>query len=483
MYLEHYGLADPPFRITPHTEFFYHGANRGATLEALVYAIQHGEGLVKVVGEVGAGKTMLCRVLMEKLPSHVDIVYLANPSMSKEEILLTIAADLKLSLQGDRPPALIRALQDALIERFAAGRQVVLLIDEAHAMPEESLEEVRLLSNLEHGHDKLLQIVLFGQPELDDKLASPWMRQLRERITHSFALAPLRQTDVGEYLMFRLRTAGYKGPDLFTPKAVQLIAAESEGLTRRINILADKALIASFANGRHQVDKAEAQAAIKDSAFRQMPGRRRARPLAGAGLLLAGLLLGGLGAYGLTRHAARAALPAPAAPAAVVHTTAAPVTATPPATTVTAAATAPTSAPAAPAAAAPVAPPPAHDAAPTPLAPRLESRLSATEQIFAQQADGTYTILLAFVPDVGQGGMNHTLDQAARRLPLDSLYVYRASARNGQAYLGLTYGLFQNKASAAGAMGLLPAELQHSRPVLRTVGSIRAEQPESNKKS
>jgi len=164
MYLEHYGLTEPPFRITPHTEFFYQGANRGATLEALQYAILHGEGLVKVTGEVGAGKTMLCRVLMERLPANIDTVYLANPSLSKDEILLAIADDLHLDLNTARAKVLIRALQEALIARYAEGRQVVVLIDEAHAMPEESLEEVRLLSNLEHGHHKLMQIVLFASP-------------------------------------------------------------------------------------------------------------------------------------------------------------------------------------------------------------------------------------------------------------------------------------------------------------------------------
>ncbi|MBV8658686.1 MAG: AAA family ATPase [Burkholderiales bacterium] len=466
MYLDHYGLADPPFRITPHTEFFYDGANRGATLEALIYAIQHGEGLVKVVGEVGAGKTMLCRVLMEKLPAHVDIVYLANPSMSKEEILLTIAADLKISLEGDRPPALIRALQNALIERFAAGRQVVLLIDEAHAMPAESLEEVRLLSNLEHGHDKLLQIVLFGQPELDEKLALQSMRQLRERITHGFELAPLRQTDVGEYLMFRLRTAGYKGPDLFTAKAVQMIATESEGLTRRINILADKALIASFANGRHQVDKAEAQAAIKDSAFRQMPSRQRTSRAIAGGMLLAGLLLGGVGVYALTRHPAQAA--APTHSAAVIAVATQPAAPRPAAT-----------APASTTVAAPQPSPLAPTSSSAPSSP-LDTRLAETEHVFAAQPDTTYTILLSFVPDTGRG-MAHLLNQASRKLPLDSLYVYRANARSGQSSLGLTYGLFNNKASAVGALSLLPADLQQSHPVLRTIGGIRAELPKTDK--
>ena len=167
MYLEHFGLTEAPFKITPHTEFFFSGASRGETLEALLYSITSGEGIVKVTGEVGSGKTMLCRVLMERLPTTVETIYLAVPSLSRDEMLATIAGDLDLETQGISTTKLIRSLQERLIEIHAEGRQVVALIDEAHAMPLETLEEIRLLSNLETSHSKLMQIVLFGQPELD----------------------------------------------------------------------------------------------------------------------------------------------------------------------------------------------------------------------------------------------------------------------------------------------------------------------------
>ena len=192
MYLEHFGLREAPFRITPHTEFFFSGANRGATLEALLYAITAGEGMVKVTGEVGSGKTMLCRVLMERLPETVEIIYLAVPSLTRDEMLAAIAEDLGLETTGANTTKLIRMLQEKLIEVHGSGKQVVALIDEAHAIPLATLEEVRLLSNLETGTEKLLQLVLFGQPELDQHLALPNMRQLRERITHSFMLLPRR---------------------------------------------------------------------------------------------------------------------------------------------------------------------------------------------------------------------------------------------------------------------------------------------------
>ena len=268
MYLEHFGLTEPPFRITPHTEFFFAGANRGATLDALIYSILHDEGIVKVSGEVGSGKTMLCRVLMERLPDHVMVVYLANPTLSRDDIVFAIADELALEIPQDaRPNAAIRALQARLIELHGNGRQVIALIDEAHAMPLETLEEIRLLSNLETSQHKLLQLVLFGQPELDDILARPDIRQLRERITQHFSLEPLRRDDIAQYLDFRMRTAGYRGPEVFSPAAIKLIASASQGLTRRVNILAEKSLLAAFAEGSHLITPKQVDAAIRDSQY------------------------------------------------------------------------------------------------------------------------------------------------------------------------------------------------------------------------
>src|SRR5215472_8635216 len=291
MYLEYFGLKEAPFRITPHTDFFFKGANRGATLEALLYAIMHDEGIVKVSGEVGSGKTMLCRVLMERLPATVETIYLANPSMSRDEILLAIGDELKLPLEKDRQTRVIRSLQEHLLRLFAEGRRVVALIDEAHAMPEETLEEIRLLSNLESNRHKLLQIVLFGQPELDDHLDTVELRQLKERITHSFRLEPLVRSDIESYVDFRMRAAGYRGPKVFSSDAIRLIAHHSQGLTRRINILADKALLAAFARGTHSVTATEVRRAVRDSEFyRARSGAQKVR--IGAAALVAGLIIG-----------------------------------------------------------------------------------------------------------------------------------------------------------------------------------------------
>lgn len=267
LYLEHFGLREAPFRITPHTDFFFTGANRGPTLEALIYAITQDEGIVTITGEVGSGKTMLCRMLLERLPKNVESLYLANPSLSRQEILGAIADELGVPADGKATHSLTRALQEALIARYAEGKRVVLLIDEAHAMPAESLEEIRLLSNLESKANKLLQIALFAQPELDDRLAATDMRQLRERITQHFSLAPLKRDDVAAYIEFRLRAAGYHGPNPFTDHAIDTITRVSEGLSRRINILADKALLAAFSHGSHRIDRRELDIAIQDARF------------------------------------------------------------------------------------------------------------------------------------------------------------------------------------------------------------------------
>jgi len=268
LYYPHFGLKEPPFKITPNTDFFFSGGNRGAVLDALVYAITNGEGIIKVVGEVGSGKTMLCRMLQTILPEKVESIYLANPSVAPEDVLHAIAFELQLKLpkNADRLKVM-QQLQAHLLSRYAEGRQVVIFVEEAQGMPLATLEEIRLLSNLETKQDKLLQIVLFGQPELDVNLSETHIRQLRERITHSFHLEPLKTKDISEYLILRLRTAGYHGPHLFSDAAVKKLSVSAEGLVRRVNILADKSLLAAFAENVYQVTPKHVKAAIQDSEF------------------------------------------------------------------------------------------------------------------------------------------------------------------------------------------------------------------------
>lgn len=478
VYLEHFGLREAPFRITPHTEFFFAGANRGETLEALIYAITSGEGLVKVTGEVGTGKTMLCRVLMERLPDTVETVYLAVPNLTRNEILVAIAAELGLADTSGVATQLLRRLQDRLVEVHAEGRRVVALIDEAHAMPDETLEELRLLSNLETPRSKLLQLVLFGQPELDERLSQASMRQLRERITHAFTLAPMPATDVAAYVNFRLRAAGYRGPDLFSPEVLGLIAEASEGLTRRVNIYADKTLLAAFAAGTHTVSADHARAAIADTQVTPPPprttGTRRALAWGVAGLA-AGIALG-----------AFLATPAPTpAPAAAPKTADAPATATatgpklaptpPAATAPVPAAPQPASAPVAVKPAAPaqaVAQPPTPPArGPTAL---FEARRKAGAALFRDGSRTTWVIQLVTTDPDREPDVNAFLEEAAKSIPLESLYTleWRRGDRRG---LAAFTGPYESRTAAEAAREALPQRERSLNPQLRRLGSLQDE--------
>ncbi len=249
MYLEYYTLERPPFRITPDPSLFFTGgaSGRGVVLEALLYAIQSGEGILKVVGEVGSGKTMLCRMLEQRLPETVEVVYLANPKLTPHDILYAVAFELNLDVTQDTPRlVLMQKLQSHLLQQHAANRSVLVIIEEAQSMPLETLEEIRLFSNLETHQHKLMQIILFGQPELDKNLQEKNIRQLKERITHSFYLNPLTPDEVSDYLRHRLQAAGCPAPQIFSKAAENLISKASGGLTRRINILADKAMLAAY---------------------------------------------------------------------------------------------------------------------------------------------------------------------------------------------------------------------------------------------
>lgn len=267
MYRSHFGLNQSPFNITPNPAFFYSGSQRGDILEALIYAVTHGEGIVKVTGEVGSGKTMLCRMLESMMPANIEVIYLVNPTLSRAEVVYAIAGELAIITDGKRPDEVIRLLQSDLIAKHINGKQVVLLVEEAQAMPLETLEEIRLFSNLETAHHKLLQIVLFGQPELEENLNLPRMRQLKERITHSFKVPPMSQTVIPEFLMFRMRAAGYHGPDIFSKGAIKRLSSVSEGIVRRINILADKSLLVAFSENTHLIQAKHVNAAINDSEF------------------------------------------------------------------------------------------------------------------------------------------------------------------------------------------------------------------------
>ena len=493
MYLEHFGLKEPPFRITPHTDFFFQGANRGATLEALLYAITHDEGIVKVSGEVGSGKTMLCRVLMERLPATVETIYLANPSLSRDEILFAIGDELKLHLENDRPTRVLRSLQEHLLALFGQGRRVVVLIDEAHAMPDDTLEEIRLLSNLESNRHKLLQIVLFGQPELDEHLDTAGMRQLKERVTQSFRLEPLVRGDIESYIDFRMRAAGYRGPKVFTREGIGLIARASQGLTRRVNILADKALLAAFAGGTHAVTTAEVKRAIRDSEFYRAGGGAQKIRI-GAAALAAGLVLGWATHVLLSKEAASSGALAPVVavppagarpdPKVVSVASAAAATAVP------AAATSPASAgssqtatilasPAQPATAAnPIAAVAADAPQRTPVAPAqgelARERFESTQAWLRSTPGNRYAIQLATASVEQLPQLEDFLRKAATMLPLGELFVYSVKI-NGRQHYRAAYGSYPSEANALDAMKDLPQALAAYQPYARSVERMRSQ--------
>lgn len=505
MYYAFFGLKQPPFRITPDTDFFFEGGNRGAVLEALTYAITHGEGIVKVTGEVGSGKTMLCRVLQARLPGSVESVYLANPSVSPEEILHAIAFELQLALPRDAGRLeVMHALNEYLLAKHAEHKQVVVFVEESQSMPIATLEEIRLLSNLETKQHKLLQIVLFGQPELDDNLRKTEIRQLRERITHSFSLAPLDAEEVREYLAFRLQAAGYRGPDLFPPRVIRYVARATGGLTRRINIVADKALLAAFAENTHNVTLKHVRAAVADSEF---SGTRSARRKGwGWSAMAATAVLGGLSvAAGLVTYqyfmrdpvapprAAPLSATAPLnastaaeAPPAQVESAATMPAAAAVSTAVEGAAAATPGASQAPTHAASGQFPPAG-AAGTPAAHAagadiseagsagadlLEQRLLATQRWLAQEQGGIYSIQLLGSNDP-QMLMNY-LQSLSDYIEIDKIFVYRTVA-NQEPSMTVLYGAFAARIDAIRSLDALPADLKSNRPYIRTVQGIRSE--------
>ena len=495
MYLEHFGLTEAPFKITPHTEFFFSGANRGETLEALIYAITSGEGMVKVTGEVGAGKTMLCRVLMERLPATVETIYLAVPSLSRDEMLAVIAGDLGIDTQGGSTTKVIRALQERLIAIHAQGKQVVALIDEAHAMPLETLEQIRLLSNLETSHDKLMQIVLFGQPELDQHLSLPNMRQLKERITHSFNLLPLPARDIKDYLRFRLRAAGYKGPDLFSDEALRLIADASEGLTRRINIYADKTLLAAYASATHTITADHVRAAISDTQIVLPPSsnpRRHVWLAATAGLVI-GVLIGVIAAISIrlppTVTGTSSAVSVPQvgkssdalAPAAVT-------TSAMQGLRVADGETQPnqTDRPdqntkrdiTQPASAAPVAailPPPIEQSVPTPSATGkdwLDTRMAVDVVRLRGLPTGNYAIQLMTADPREKAAIENFLRAASRELNPDRIMIYPAGTAD-KPQLSVLYGSYTERTDANSEISRLPLRLNKFNAYARSIQAIR----------
>lgn len=250
MYLEHFGLEQAPFTITPDTGFFLdHGSHREA-MNVLQLALQSGEGFIKVTGEVGTGKTLLCRQLLNTLDESYVTAYIPNPCLDPMALRMSLAGELGIKFAHNiGQHRLLQRITRRLLELHGAHRQVVLLLDEAQSIPDDSMEALRLLTNLETEKDKLLQVVLFGQPELDHRLRQNNLRQLRQRILFNYTLQPLDRETLAIYLNHRLLVAGYRGPPLFTRSALKLLHRNSRGIPRLANILCHKALMSAYGRG------------------------------------------------------------------------------------------------------------------------------------------------------------------------------------------------------------------------------------------
>jgi MSHA biogenesis protein MshM len=266
MYQTHFGLREPPFGITPDTSFAYACNSHQEALNTLLVAARNGEGFMKVTGEVGTGKTLLCRRFLATLGARFVSAYIPNPYLEPRTLMFALADELgiKLPREADQHQ-LLKELSRALLHFARQGKTVVVCLDEAQAMPQETLEALRLLTNLETEKRKLLQVVLFGQPELDKRLAHQSVRQLRQRITFQYRLAALTPDEVDHYLAHRLRVAGYHGNRLFLRGAVRRLHRASRGVPRLINIMAHKSLLLAFGEGLQQVLPRHVRTAAADT--------------------------------------------------------------------------------------------------------------------------------------------------------------------------------------------------------------------------
>lgn len=269
MYLGHFALKEAPFSITPDTDFFFAHEGAQASLNTLLVALRSGEGFIKVVGELGCGKTVLCRQLLRLLHDEFVTAYIPNPDMGPDDLIMAVVQELGISLPAHAGRHQVQeALREALITHACDGKQVLLCIDEAQAIPLRSIESLRLLSNLETEKRKLIQLVLLGQPDLDTKLERPEIRQLLQRITFSEYMGPMQYHRVPLYLAHRIRCAAVDentDTDIFEPASARLVAQYSRGTPRLVNVLANKCLMLAFGENVHRVVPRHVHLAARDT--------------------------------------------------------------------------------------------------------------------------------------------------------------------------------------------------------------------------
>ncbi len=286
IYLNHFGLRESPFGITPDTSFFFACASSQEALNTLLVAVANGEGFIKITGEVGTGKTLLCRKLLAMLPESCISAYIPNPNLEPRTLLLALCEELHVEAPPDLDQhRLHKTLNLALLDFARERKRVIICLDETQAMPLETLETLRLLTNLETEKRKLAQVILFGQPELDHKLAHESVRQLRQRITFQHHLGTLTREELKHYLEHRLAVAGYTGDRVFGSSAVRAVHRASKGVPRLVNILAHKCLMLAYGEGVRRVRTHHARAAIADTPAASSFPRRHWTWLAVAGIV------------------------------------------------------------------------------------------------------------------------------------------------------------------------------------------------------
>lgn len=292
MYNTHFGLREMPFGITPDTSFFFACSNYQEALNTLLIATKNGEGFIKITGEVGIGKTLLCRKFMSTLDKGFVTAYIPNPFLEPRTLMLALADELEIPQEKDVDQhQLLKAINHRLLVLAREGKRVVLCLDEAQAIPLETLEALRLLTNLETEKRKLLQIVMFGQPELDRKLQQEAIRQLNQRITFHYHLGQLTKDDMEFYVSHRLSVAGYTGSRLFNRGAIRALFKASGGIPRLVNILSHKALMVAYGEGKQQVVARHIDAAAKDTGA----ARKSTSPWAWAAALALVIISTGIG--------------------------------------------------------------------------------------------------------------------------------------------------------------------------------------------
>ena len=272
MYLYHYGIKELPFTLTPNTSYFFGLPSHKEAIEVLSLALKTGEGFIKVTGEVGTGKTLICRKLLNELPEHFVTAYIPNPYLSPAELRRAVANELNVPLTDHSDQQeFTQRIQQRLIQIHQDNKGVVLLIDEAQALPVESIESLRLMTNLETESKKLLQVVLFGQPELDEKLNLPELRQLKQRITFSYNLKLMDADQVYQYVRHRMNVAGYRGPEIFSRSCCKQLFKASKGTPRIVNVLSHKALMLAYGEGKQVIESRHIRLAIEDTEAASSP--------------------------------------------------------------------------------------------------------------------------------------------------------------------------------------------------------------------